>query len=403
MTIFHLKLSLPLLVAALWCTSLAVANPQDDSPTAAKTAIDSTPGVAQSPPVTDEDLSRYDQLLTQLRDHLKSNNEAAVRFYLDGVDASYDWGDRWEKSLADLAVDLNEFRGLACRIYQSDLPQPDSLEEIIGPLTDDMFERGQLQYLPLALEKLLKATPDDEDLKLKLGLTYMKTNRFSKAMSLLKTVPDKLKDLSTIETGLLRNLPQLDYVFKEELKIRAKEAAADDLPRVELVTSNGRMVIELFENEAPETVANFIALVESGHYDGTVFHRVIEDFVAQGGGFLADGQHKPVSYNINDEFNNENFRRHFRGSVSMANTGKPTTAASQFFINLTATPFLDGRHTVFGRVIEGESTYQSLARTHRISEKEDEEHEPIDTALPDSIISTKVLRKRPHEYVPVKL
>ena len=406
MTFHHLKLSLPLLVAALCCSGFALAIAplaiaQEDSVNAVEAVADSIPTEAQVPPVTDADLKRYDQLVIQLRDLMKSNNQAAVRFYLDGVEASYDWGDQWEKSLVGLAVTLNEFRGLACRIYQSDLPQPEGLDKIIDPLTDDMYERGQLQYLPLALEKLLEASPDDEDLKLKLGLAYMKTNRFAKAMSLLQAVPNKLQDLSPAEQSLLRNLPQMEYLFQQEQKIRAQEAAADDLPRVELMTSNGRIVIELFENEAPETVANFISRVESGHYDGTIFHRVIDDFVAQGGGFKPDGQQQPVSYNINDEFKNKNFRRHFHGSISMANTGKPNSGAAEFFINLIGTPFLDGRHTVFGRVIEGESTYQSLTRTHRVSEKEDE-HEPIDTALPDSIISAKVLRKRPHEYVPVK-
>ncbi|MFI4874179.1 MAG: peptidylprolyl isomerase, partial [Blastopirellula sp. JB062] len=100
--------------------------------------------------------------------------------------------------------------------------------------------------------------------------------------------------------------------FKKEQEIRAKEAEADDLPRVRFTTEKGEFVVELFENEAPETVANFISLVKKGFYDGLTFHRVLENFMAQGGDPKGDGSGGP-GYQIYCECFKPNYRRHFRG------------------------------------------------------------------------------------------
>ncbi len=172
----------------------------------------------------------------------------------------------------------------------------------------------------------------------------------------------------------------------EEEARRAAEASADDLPRVEIETSKGTIVVELFENEAPNTVASFISLVEKGFYDGTRFHRVIPNFMAQGGdpnsreGAEGSPGTGGPGYTIEDEFP-ENFRRHFVGTLSMANSG-PNTGGSQFFLTHRPTPHLDERHTVFGRILTG----LEVARNLRAN---------------DELISVKVLRKRDHAYEPV--
>ena len=248
---------------------------------------------------------------------------------------------------------------------------------------------------------MLAANPDDVELKKELAMIYLKTNRYQEAHDLLNSIdPSKIGTFEDADRNLLVFLPSLIGTYEQELLIRVKEKQADDLPRVEIVTTGGKMVVELFENEAPETVANFISLVESGHYDDIIFHRVIANFMAQCGGFSEDNSMKRIGYTINDEFKNTNFRRHFSGSLSMANTGKPNSGQAQFFINLAPTPFLDGKHTVFGTVIEGAATYQRIAITHNLSEKHEEE--PIDSAVPDKILSAKVLRKRDHAYRPTE-
>lgn len=112
-------------------------------------------------------------------------------------------------------------------------------------------------------------------------------------------------------------------------------------------TSRGPINLELFTEVCPKTTANFINLATRGYYDGLNFHRVIDNFMIQGGCPNGDGRGGP-GYNFEDEFNNE-LKHDTGGKLSMANAG-PNTNGSQFFITHTATPWLDGKHTVFGAV-----------------------------------------------------
>ena len=122
-------------------------------------------------------------------------------------------------------------------------------------------------------------------------------------------------------------------------------------------TSRGRIVVELFTKDAPKTVNNFVFLAREGFYDGTVFHRVIADFMVQGGDPTGTGRGGP-GYRFEDETKN-NPNRHARGVLSMANAG-PNTNGSQFFITHVDTPWLDGKHTVFGRVLSGQDVVDAV-------------------------------------------
>jgi peptidyl-prolyl cis-trans isomerase B (cyclophilin B) len=122
------------------------------------------------------------------------------------------------------------------------------------------------------------------------------------------------------------------------------------LKKAIMETDNGKIVIELFENDAPKTVANFEKLIGEQFYDGLSFHRVIKGFVAQGGCPNGTGAGGP-GYTIPCETKG-NPHKHERGSLSMAHRG-PNTGGSQFFIVYEPQPHLDGVHTVFGKVIEG--------------------------------------------------
>jgi peptidyl-prolyl cis-trans isomerase B (cyclophilin B) len=115
-------------------------------------------------------------------------------------------------------------------------------------------------------------------------------------------------------------------------------------------TAKGDIVLELFEKDAPKTVANFVELINKGFYDGLTFHRVIPDFVVQGGCPKGNGTGGP-GYTIKCETKG-NPRKHGTGALSMAHAGKDT-GGSQFFITHSPQPHLDGVHTVFGQVIEG--------------------------------------------------
>ena len=121
-------------------------------------------------------------------------------------------------------------------------------------------------------------------------------------------------------------------------------------------TNKGIIKFELYEERAPITTANFIKLAESGFYDGLTFHRVIRDFMIQGGDPKGDGTGGP-GYKIQDEFHPE--LRHTKGAVSMANAG-PNTGGSQFFITEAPQPHLNDKHAVFGQVVEGMDVVLSI-------------------------------------------
>jgi cyclophilin family peptidyl-prolyl cis-trans isomerase len=124
-----------------------------------------------------------------------------------------------------------------------------------------------------------------------------------------------------------------------------------------LDTDVGEMKLELYADKTPITVNNFIFLAKQGFYDGTIFHRVISDFMVQGGDPEGTGRGGP-GYRFEDEFH-PNLKHDKRGVLSMANAG-PNTNGSQFFITHVATPWLDNKHSVFGQLVEGEDVFMSI-------------------------------------------
>ncbi|HDR53704.1 MAG TPA: peptidylprolyl isomerase [archaeon] len=146
-------------------------------------------------------------------------------------------------------------------------------------------------------------------------------------------------------------------------------------------TNYGTMEIELFEDKAPITTANFIKLAEEGFYDGLIFHRVIEGFMIQGGCPEGTGRGGP-GYTIQDEFHPD-LKHDKAGILSMANAG-PNTGGSQFFITLVPTPWLDGKHSVFGRVIEGGDVLQTIGRV---------ETAPGDRPVEDVVMTRVTIKK----------
>ncbi len=138
------------------------------------------------------------------------------------------------------------------------------------------------------------------------------------------------------------------------------ETATQEYPQLILHTNHGAITIELFEDKAPESVANFIQYARDGHYDGTLFHRVISNFMIQGGGFDAEFNEKSTRDPVFNEA--DNGLANDRGTLAMARTNDPHSATSQFFINVTDNAFLNHRskhsgqtwgYAVFGQVIDG--------------------------------------------------
>lgn len=131
--------------------------------------------------------------------------------------------------------------------------------------------------------------------------------------------------------------------------------------KVKLETNHGDIIIELYIKEMPLTTANFINLVKKGIYDDTIFHRIIDDFMLQGGDPTGTGFGDPNIPNIQDEFTGTALDENNRGTISMANAG-PNTGSSQFFLNLVDNNFLDGKHPVFGKIVEGMGVIDEIAK-----------------------------------------
>jgi cyclophilin family peptidyl-prolyl cis-trans isomerase len=218
--------------------------------------------------------------------------------------------------------------------------------------------------------------------------------RYQEAVDVLESIPQETLDSQpAVKAQFNQVLPvRREYVglWDQEQQIRSAEAAAGDLPRAEILTARGRIVVELFENEAPNTVANFISLAESDFYDGSKFHRVMPNFMSQGG----DPNTKPdgtgpagsggPGYYIPDEHTLGGARNHFTGSLAMAKTSAPNTGGCQFYVTHTAPAHLNGQHTVFGRTVEGLDVARRLE-------------------VDDVIVTVNVLSKRDHAYEPETL
>jgi len=130
-------------------------------------------------------------------------------------------------------------------------------------------------------------------------------------------------------------------------------------PTVTIETNQGTIVAEMFMDSAPKTAGNFIELAKKGYYDGLVFHRVIDGFMIQGGCPEGSGRGGP-GYHIPDEFG-KGLAHTGAGIFSMANAG-PNTGGSQFFVTLAATPWLDGKHAIFGKVTQGLEVVQAIGK-----------------------------------------
>ena len=141
-------------------------------------------------------------------------------------------------------------------------------------------------------------------------------------------------------------------------------------------TNQGTFEVELFEDKAPITVKNFTDLAEKGFYDGLIFHRVIDGFMIQGGDPNGTGTGGP-GYTIPDEFG-EGLKHDREGVLSMANAG-PNTGGSQFFITLAPTPWLDGHHAIFGKVVKGMDVVRAIGK--------------VDTDFQDKPLSKVVMEK----------
>jgi peptidylprolyl isomerase len=203
------------------------------------------------------------------------------------------------------------------------------------------------------------------------------------------------------ESILLSRLDEIKQSWEKELQRRQEDQTKNN-PQVRVLTTKGEIVVELFEDDAPETVANFMYLVEQGYYTRKPFFFVKEHLLAQTGCEKGDGKGN-AGYGVKPEAELASRRSHFRGALAMpvgVNTdpsqGSTNFAGSQFYFTFVPLPLADERNAVFGRVISGIEVLGLL----KIVDLTDEEARKDPSLRPDTIIKTEVIRKRDHDYRP---
>ncbi len=345
---------------------------------------------------------KYNESTDRLRDAILELKKSQAKYYFSKVADAGEFYLAWEKAAVDGERAANVVQEAAIDVlFKAAQPSHDQMA-VASVACRKKMAKGEYETVYKVSKRLCELDPDETEyfgMKTRAALT---TNRFAEAKETFALDPGELsKYIPASEMRLMDNIDVHIANYKRELEIREQQAKEDDLPIVELTTSKGKIVIELFENEAPGHVANFISIIETGYYEGILFHRVVTGFVAQAGGFTMSGRQN-VGYNIYDEHGVDDARHHFRGSLSMASiSGRPNSASSQFFLTFSPAPMLDGRHTCFGRITEGLGVLDSLTPTRTMDEEGKET--AIEDIVPDRIISARVIRKRDHEYKPIRV
>jgi len=355
------------------------ASEKPKAPAEAATPAETQPSEAGT---FDAKFAEWKEILKQLR-KLREDYRAAEPNQAAEIEG------QWGELIAKGEAMIPELREIGKQEYLAAPNENDELTDFLVKLVADDEARDDYQAALELSGVLLDNGCEEKALYEPAGMAAFATSDFDKAEERLNKAKDK-DAISDMAKQLIDNLNGFKDDWKVEQEICQKEAEADDLPRVKLTTTKGDIVVELFENEAPGAVGNFVSLIEQGFYDGLNFHRVLPKFMAQGGCPRGDGTGGP-GYNIMCECHKAGYRKHFQGTLSMAHAGR-NTGGSQFFLTFRPTPHLDGKHTAFGRVIEGMDV---LAKLERI-DPQGSGPQP----QPDKIVEAKVLRKREHEYKP---
>ncbi len=373
------RFQLPLLLAGFLYLSLAFNLPQTTADPPAQTKKEEkTPPPAQ----TDSDFIQAQEELKKLIGELTSLQAEYQQPNADKTTIENKFNATRDK--ARKAALTLEQSAAAAVLANSDNEDASAVVEDV--LQSAMQADDPKKVLSL-LETLDSAGKANEELLLTGATAAMITSELDLAEKFLKAAEEagmSAGKIASLQQAIDHERPKVDA----EMATRETEEKADDLPQVKIETTKGTIIVELFENQAPNTVANFISLVETHFYDGTPFHRVIPQFMAQGGDPTGTGTSGP-GYTIDCECELPNARKHFLGSLSMAHAGKDT-GGSQFFLTFRPTEHLDGRHTVFGRVIKGFDVLPRITRTEG----------PQARPTQDKIISAEIIRKRDHAYEP---
>ncbi|QDU25083.1 putative peptidyl-prolyl cis-trans isomerase [Anatilimnocola aggregata] len=381
---------LTLSTLSLLLGNMAVAQPGTESPKKAETKQPAAETKeAEAKPAAGE--GDYNALLNRWKTVIDDLRKLKLKYAVAQAGEREALDKQWEELIAEGNKLVPELQAAGKKAYEAAPNQDPQLTRFLVKMAADDAANDHYKSAFDLAEVLIKNDCGEKQIYNTAAIAAFCLNDFTKAEEYFKVAQEggalsPPGDEYSGETAAYKGF------WEQEQKLREAEAAANDLPRVKIQTTKGEIVLELFENEAPDTVGNFISLVEKKAYDGTPFHRVLKGFMAQGGDPKGDGTGGP-GYQIYCELDKPNFRKHFAGSLSMAHAGKDT-GGSQFFLTFRATPHLNGRHTCFGRVISGMDVLENLQRRDPSAPTKVE---------PDKIVTATVERKRDHAYVPKKV
>lgn len=350
-------------------------------------------------------VAEFDQAAAKWRETVTEINVLTIQY--QNADASEASALRRKHREQEVKARL-QFRDLfeiALKIVQQSPESSDEATQFLLMATFYRFNNDKYELTGEAAEALIPVTKGGRGLPEIAGVSYWATNQYEKAMPFL----EEAFGMGLLDEKNRAALPTVDLLknaWEGERAKLAAEAAADDLPRVRLKTTRGDIVLELFENEAPNTVANFIRLVESGGYRNVPFYQVLSAQVALAG----DTRVTPANlgFALPDENQSPEARRAFRGRIAMAKLPMPegsefvtfpNSASSHFFITFRPIFNTSAEHTIFGRIVEGIEHFSALKRIDPNKEKKEGEPEE----MPDYILEAEVVRKRDHAYEPNRI
>jgi cyclophilin family peptidyl-prolyl cis-trans isomerase len=365
----------------------AKAGSQEPAASPAQPAPAAAPGAAPAAGAAAEFQRRFEEWKTILKDL----RQLKVRYQSAALAEQAQIQQQWNDLIAKGNELIDTLQEVGLKAYAEAPNEDPELMRFLVKLADDRIDHDNYLQARQITSVLLEHHCPEKQIYNAAAIAAYVLNDYDEAEKYFKLAKEA-GVLSDYGKELEPTVAEYKELWAKEKAIREAEAKADDLPRVKLSTTKGDIVLELFENEAPETVGNFISLVEQGFYNGLTFHRVLKNFMAQGGDPKGDGSGGP-GYHIYCECYRPDYRRHFQGSLSMAHAGRDT-GGSQFFLTFRPTPHLNGKHTCFGRVIEGMEVLSKLQRRDPTA---------ASPPAPDSILKAEVLRKRDHAYQPHKV
>lgn len=309
--------------------------------------------------------------------------------------------EKWLDRLRAANLALRAYRDAAAALYASDSTKYSGVGALLREMLISDGKSDRLDHWTGPAKVLLDAKNlADDEVLLYAGFAGLVDGDFELVKRTWTELANSQK-LGPQESILLSKLDEIKASWDNELKRREEDQSKNN-PQVRILTTKGEIVVELFEDDAPESVRNFIYLVEQGYYTRKPFFFVKEHLLAQTGCEKGDGKGN-AGYGVKPEADSPTRRNHFRGSLGMPvgmNTdpaqGSLNFAGSQFYFTFLPLPLADERNAVFGRVLTGIEVLGLL----KVVDLTDEEARKDPSLKPDTVIKAEVIRKRDHDYRP---